>query len=257
MSDYFEEDLIIDAVLEVLEHELIVIFSSNERKIFRDYLHNNPNASINDILNIVISAHKHKEAIKANKEQIANIERHCQNIKNLLVDARFLPWLERKATKEKDNGTIDPRRFGDAYLIIKEAEAKLLNKKIIDRELTSLEIKAALNYFRFHEAEVFTAADKANIALLGVINVRIPGGIKPVVLHSWGNLLNVPDLNSMQENPDGGPMIDRGNRLAVINAIRAGNLNKYFLQKLPEMISDIKSQNLSQKQMPTNELDNK
>lgn len=241
IGDFHPSDAAVDEFLDLLEQELGISLSQQDRQLLREYSRQSPNLTPENILQKVLAVAKRKSATLS-EEKIKQARKRGENsnlFKNYLDHLRLKKWNENKPTitKKRDRRLTDK----DNENIIKEAEKKLIENKKLRRKLTDGEKKKAIDEFAKNINPDDSPLIKANQALLGVLKVGMAGAIRIVVQYSWGNLLNVPDYNPYHgmSTLDQGDRIDlsRGDALgteahAIINCIRAGALRADFFNKL-------------------------
>jgi hypothetical protein len=246
IGDFHPSEAAVDEFLDLLEQELGISLSNQERQLLRDYTRQSPNLTPENILQKVLTIAKQKTE-RLSEEKIKNARKRSENsnlFKNYLDRLRFKKWTEKKPTltKTKDKRLTDK----DNENIIKEAEKKLIENKKLRRKLTDGERKKAIDEFKKNINPDDSPLIKANQALLGVLKVGMAGAIRIVVQYSWGNLLNVPDYNPYHgmSTLDQGDRIDlsRGDALgveahAIITCIKAGALRADFFNKLEQSLN--------------------
>lgn len=231
---FASEQMMLMELLESIEMELEMEFSPQEFKIIQEYLKNNPNADPKTVLDEVFSIARKKLNRKLDEEKIKRLQKN-------LLNSRLFVLRDKQQHRVINDAPLGPakkdaKKFSDedAKRIIDEAEKKLLDKKVIKRKLDDNQKNQAENYFKTNAKGSDTPLGKANTALLGVVLVGIAGGIRPVVLQNWGNLLNVSDMNPYH----GEATLDQGNKIdfqrgdpmglecsAVMNIIKTGNID--------------------------------
>lgn len=261
------EQMMLMELLESIEMELDMEFSPQEFKVIQEYLKNNPNADPKTVLDEILTIAKKKLNKKIDEEKTKKLQKRLENSR--LIALRSKQTQTRTITKAPPVSPAkkEQKKLTDKEVkrIIDEAEKKLLDKKNIKRPLDEKQKTKAEEYFKTYVKDTDTAVGKANVALLGVICVGIAGGIRPVVLQNWGNLLNVPDMNPYhgESTLDSGNKIDfqRGDPIglecnAVINVIRAGNIDPMVAAKLDGVVQEqelgpVKSGSTSTGKVPT------
>jgi len=218
-------------LLHIIEKELGIAFSPEDHKKLGEFLKNNPNADPEKIITAIITLIERKLQARLNIEKTNKLKDQCRK-------SRLLMEREKFAKEKKLEPIIEV-----IDRIIRVAEEKLFQVKAIKRLLNDRERQQAEQYFQNNTNQNDSIIAKANTALLAVVNVGIAGGIRTVVLQSWGNLLNVPGYNPYRGESAGGSAVDQGYRInlgrdrrleekAIINAIQNNSLNQPLLEKL-------------------------
>lgn len=259
MNDIFanEEQMMLMELLEGLENELGIEFSPQEFKQIQELLKNNPNASPDEILNEIFLIIEKKLKSKLELEKKERLKKRFKSEKLFELRAKILKIkllkkqmqnpLQKTDTNNKNNKNDKNDKNiteKDAKKIVDAAEKKLLKEKKIKKTLDKDQKDKAENYYNKHTKKGDSPLDKANVALLGVVSVGVAGGIRPVVLQNWGNLLNVPDVNPFH----GDSILDQGNKIdfqkgdslglesrAILNIINTGNIDTSFMQKVEKV----------------------
>jgi hypothetical protein len=122
--------------------------------------------------------------------------------------------------------------------------AKKLNKH---RELIAspTALQQAVDFFETRSQSENRAATLANIALLGVMSVYIPGAVQPNIRFNWGNLTAAPDLSPFNGGSGGVSTLDEVNRTdykfgdnlgvqgqVIANYLNAGEFDADFIEYL-------------------------
>ena len=224
MGDQQEFEMLL-ALLETIEQELGISFTPEEHKKLREYLKNNPNADPQKIMAAIIALIEKKLSAKLSLEKTKKLKDRCRLSKLLIAREKISPSL-RKVAEPTDK----------VILIIRAIERKIFGLKIIKRELNDKERQTAVNYYQKNVNPNDSPINKANVALLGVLSVGVAGGIRPIVLQSWGNLLNAPNYNPYHGLSAGGSAADQAERInlsrpfaleaqAVLNVIHISNVD--------------------------------
>jgi hypothetical protein len=238
------EQMMLMELLESIEMELGVEFSPQEFKLIQQYLKNNPNADPKKVLDEIIAIAQRKLSKKIDEEKTKRLQKNCEKSKLFAFRAKQTQTKPiSKAPSISTEKKKEEKKLNDKEVkrIVDEAEKKL-NRKLNEKQKTKAE-----EYFKTYVKDSDTPLGKANVALLGVICVGIAGGIRPVVLQNWGNLLNAPDLNPYhgESTMDQGNKIDfqRGDPLglearAVVNIINTGNIDPAVAAKLDGVVQE-------------------
>lgn len=241
MNDIFanDEQMMLMELLENLEMELGIEFSPQEFKQIQELLKKNPNASPDEILNEIFLIIEKKLKSKLEVEKKERLKKRFRFEKLFELREKHIKLLKKQPQnplkKHDDKATKK---------IIDAAEKKLLKEKKIKKPLNDQQKDKAENYYKKNTSPSDSPEMKANVALLGVVSVGVAGGIRPVVLQNWGNLLNVPDRNPFhgESTLDQGNKIDfqRGDSLglesrAVLNIINTGNIDSSFMHKVEKV----------------------
>jgi len=212
--------------------------------------------------------------ISLTREQRLDFENYCRaiaqsNPQNAHAEiATLVQKIAHKALTSEEHTKLAnaERRNKWEQMLIREKNREILHdhppltnkqiRRIISRIAAKLKTKFKIKInkeLRKKAAEEFqkevklgeSPVEKANAALLNVINVGIAGGVRIVVAYSWGNLLNVPDVNPYH----GLATIDNANRIgsdlnegdtqgiefrAIMNVLKTGTINPKlatFLEK--------------------------
>jgi hypothetical protein len=257
-----EQNFLIE-LLKIIEIELNFSFSSEEQKILMEYLANNPQADPAKIMAEIVALAEKKLQKKLEQTKIKDLQNKLNKTKLFTIRTRPQPisWLSNK-NKIKPPQIKPPKKDEEFFKrIIKDAEKKLIDERIIKRELDDQQVKDAAKYYQTYAKDEDSPLTKANIALLGVINFRVTGGIRPVVLQSWGNLLNIPDVNPNH----GDATIDAANKLkltqpdkviagelnAISNVLQKGVINSGFIHTLKTELKVADDGGMGKKRMPT------
>lgn len=243
------QQALLQGLIEIVTSELGITFTPQELNIVQQYMRNNPNANPKQILAqiIYIAEQKLQKALTA--EKLKSIKRRCE-ISKIFLPPEEKPWIVFSAKKKRPSKKLTDKEL---RRIIDEAEKKLNEKIKNAKKLTEQQKQKAAEYLAKNIKDEDNPIVKANIALLGVIVVGVAGGIRPVVIQNWGNLLNVPDMNPYH----GTAMIDQANRIdfslggdplglecaAILNVIKAGNINPAVAANIE---GNIREQNLEQ-----------
>jgi len=195
-------------LLEIIEKELGIAFTPEEQKKLKEFLKSNPNADPEKIMAEIFLLIEKKLQAKLSLEKTKKLKDRFRLTK-LLVN--------RAKNAAHKSLTVEER----IYLLIRAIEKKLFGVKVIRRELNEKERQKAAEYYQKNANPNDSPIAKANVALLGVVSVGIAGGIKPVVLQSWGNLLNAPSWNPYHGLSGGGAA---GDQAARINPMRSADL---------------------------------
>jgi hypothetical protein len=189
---------------------------------------------------------------RLDEEKTRRLQQRCEKSKLFAFRAKQIQSKPLTKAPPLNQPKKEEKKFNDKEVkrIVDEAEKKLLDKKVIKRKLDEKEKTKAEEYFKTYERESDTVIGKANIALLGVICVGVAGGIRPVVLQNWGNLVNVPDMNPYH----GDSTLDQGNKIdfqrgdpiglendAVGYVISSGNIDHKVAAKLVGMVQEQES----------------
>lgn len=203
--------------------------------------------------------------ISLTKEQRLEFEKYCRaiaqtNPKNAHAEiATTIQKIAHKSLTSAEHTKLAnaERRNKWEQMLIREKARELLHnpppltkkqiRRIIARIAAKLKTKFKVKIskeLRKKAAEEFqkevklgdSPVEKANSALLNVIKVGIAGGVRIVVAYSWGNLLNVPDVDPYH----GLAAIDNANRIgsdlnegdtqgmefsAIMNVLKIGTIN--------------------------------
>lgn len=232
MTGQQEMEMLLE-LLNTIEQALGISFSPEEHKRLQNYLSNNPNADPEKIMAEIIAIIERKLLTKLGIEKTKKLKDRCRQSKLLIAREKVSPTLRKIVTPTEK-----------VILLIRAAEKRLFGLKKIKRELTDQERQKAVDFYNNHVKPEDAPIAKANFALLGVVNTGIAGGIRPIVLQSWGNLLNAPGYNPYHGESAGGAAIDQAERInlsrgnfdleqrAIINAIQNYSINQPFLEKL-------------------------
>jgi hypothetical protein len=106
-------------------------------------------------------------------------------------------------------------------------------------------LQSAIDRYVQESKDVSQADTLANIALLGVMSVYIPGATQPNIRFNWGNLTAVPDLSPYNGGSAGGSTLDEVNRSdykfgdnlgiqgqVIANFLSAGEFDENFIEYL-------------------------
>jgi hypothetical protein len=232
-------------LLEVIEMSLGIEFTPQEHRILLEYLAQNQNANPQAILNQILGVVEKKRAKKISEDELKKIQIKAMQTKMMIEQERKNITFRKKGNRFSEQ---------DEKKIIKEAEKKLIDDKFLKKPLDEKKFQEAKEYFRNYSGYEESAVFKANIALLGVISVNFTGGVQPVVLYNWGNLLNITDYNNSHGYSAGGAAIDQAARAdstfgdsmgteakTIVNLIQLGSINDSVLNKVAPQINEAKN----------------
>jgi len=123
---------------------------------------------------------------------LQKIKRSHQKTKLRLLN-EFLLFKKNKIEKTQRRRQAELRKRDiqqKIRKIIKSAE-----EKVLEKSLTKSQRQIAEDYFNGHYEKAKSHEEIALIALLGVINASIAGGIRPIIQVNWGNMFNIPKFS--------------------------------------------------------------
>lgn len=241
-------------LINIVTSELGITFTPQELNIIQLYMRNNPNADPKQVLAQIISVAEKKLQKSLSAEKIKRIKQRCEILK-IITPPEVRRWKIFATPKQPPSKKLTDKEI---KRIIDEAEKKVIGSKKNAKKLTDKEKQKASEYFVKNIKDEDNPVVKANIALLGVIVVGVAGGIRPVVLQNWGNLLNAPDMNPYH----GMSTIDQANRIdfslggdplgvecaAILNVIRAGNIDPKVAASLEGNLKEQSTQEQTQQE---------
>lgn len=132
----------------------------------------------------------------------------------------------------------------DLEALILIAAARL--KKYDDLAKNEENKQKAMQFFEKNSHDLTSAADLADLALLGVMSVYTTGTIQPQVRYNWGNMTGVADYSPFDGGSGGGSTLDEVNRIdyrfgqdnlgvearVIANFINAGEFTPDFIEAL-------------------------
>ena len=108
----------------------------------------------------------------------------------------FLLFKKNKKAKTQRRRQAELRKTDIQYKI--RAIIKAAEEKVLKKHLTKSQRQIAEDYFNGHYEKAKSKHEIALIALLGVIDASITGGIRPIIQVNWGNMFSVPKFSQFQ-----------------------------------------------------------